>query len=160
LNLDVIPNSELISIGISGVRNKTKIGVAKQMNIDKVAYSNVIFSIFPDSALTVSFSGGGKTNAIVGLPVITAFEEFSISNNHISISQYPVANDVSPNFILDRWLSIIYLNYKEKGCPVVFDSGDESGKFYDNFYSVDSIELNKVSYGLRRRNYGRYKLDT
>ena len=135
LKLDIIKNSAVsIHGGINGISTNAKLGIAKQLQIGKLAVQNAVFLIFPDSAL--SFAGGAyKINGIIGLPIIKDFNEVIISKNEMTIPLKKSIGKVKHNMILDLQNPVIYIDFKGESLPCTFDCGAQTSLFSDNFYN-------------------------
>jgi predicted aspartyl protease len=145
LHLDIVKNSMInIEGGMNGANNRVQLGIAKQLQIGKVSISNVLFLIFPDSAL--SFAGGAyKINGIIGLPVIKAFEQIVIKKDTMEIPLIADKSPVKHNLALDLLQPVIYMDYKGKPLPFTFDSGAQYTVFSDNFYNQFKTELDATA---------------
>ncbi|WP_419699527.1 aspartyl protease family protein [Mucilaginibacter sp. NFX135] len=145
LHLDVVKNSQVsIEGGMNGVSTKVNLGIAKQLYIGKVQINNVLFLIFPDSAL--SFAGGAyKINGIIGLPVIKALGEITIGKDTMQIPLVIHTEPVPHNLALDLLQPVIYMEYHGKSLPFTFDTGAQVTLFSDNFYKQFKPHLDSIA---------------
>lgn len=134
LKMGIVRNSKIsIRGGINGISTNAKLGVAKQLQIGKLAIENAVFLIFPDSAL--SFAGGAyKINGIIGLPIIKDLGEVIISEDKMTIRLNKHVDQVKHNLALDLLNPVIYINYQGELLPCTFDCGAQTTLFSDNFY--------------------------
>lgn len=123
-----------VKSGITGIINKARVGLAKELQLGNIAVTNVIFIILPDSSLTFG-NGAYVVKGIIGFPVIKAFEHFTITKKEIFIPQTDTSSIRQSNMAIDQLKPIIYLTYNDDVLPFTFDTGARNSVFSNNFYN-------------------------
>jgi len=120
--------------GLTGIPTVAHIGIAEKLSIGNITVHNVVFLVFPDSAL--SFAGGAyKINGIIGFPVIKEFGEITIAHDTLSIPQVVSGKPISRNMAIDQLLPIVYMKYGEDVLPFTFDTGAHGTLFSEVFFA-------------------------
>lgn len=130
-----------IDVGTStGKTVKGHMGVADSLVIGNVSYSNVVFLVFPDEALT--FPGGFQLRGIIGFPVLEALGELQFRDGTIFIPEH-VPDRKIHNMALQNLTPLIEFRYKGENLIGRFDSGASRTVFYESFYRrfiADSLD--------------------
>lgn len=128
---------------VTGIEVIAKIGVAEELKISGVTAKNVLFLIFPDSALT--FGAAYKINMIIGFPLIKDLGQlvFELKDQKIYITN----NDynATTNMFINGLTPVIKINFEKENLLFSFDSGAKRTHFHKLFLSVI-------------KNYNDYKL--
>jgi hypothetical protein len=125
---------------ITGIKIKARTGVCPELKMGDLVVRNVVFLVFPDSAL--SFAGGKYTiSGIIGFPVIASMNEVRI--NKAGYIDIPVKSTVMPvhNFGLDGLTPVVNLDYKGTMLPFTFDTGAQVTQLNRSFYDLYKPEI-------------------
>lgn len=121
-----------IDVGTAtGKRVKGDVGVAASLIIGNMSFSNVIFLIFPDEALT--FPGGFQLKGIIGFPLLEAMGELQFKNGKLSIPKDTPVHNVH-NLALENLTPLVEVTYKGHSLIGRLDSGADRTEFYEPFF--------------------------
>lgn len=142
-------NIQIFKAGIdvgtaTGKMVKGDVGVADSLVIGNVSYSNAIFLVFPDEALT--FPGGFQLRGLIGFPVLEAMGEIQFQGGSIFIPEQVPKRKIQ-NMALENLTPIIEFRYDGESLIGRFDSGASKSVFYEPFYRhfiADTIESTHV----------------
>ncbi|HEY0900114.1 MAG TPA: retropepsin-like aspartic protease [Sphingobacteriaceae bacterium] len=134
LKLKFVSDSTVeIKSGSTGVATTSRVAVAEKIRIGNMEVNNVLFLVFPDSAL--SFAGGRYImKGIIGFPVIAAMGEITLSGQELYIPETIKKSKATGNMILHDYMPVIYLKYRGVELPFTFDTGANTSSLSHNFY--------------------------
>ena len=122
-----------IKSGSTGVATTSRVAVAEKIRIGNIEVHNVLFLVFPDSALT--FAGGRYVmKGIIGFPVIAGMGEITLSGQELFVPKVVKESKTSGNMILHDYMPVIYLKYRGVELPFTFDTGANTSSLSHNFY--------------------------
>ena len=117
---------------ITGLDVNASLGIADELKLGNIVVRNVVFMIFPDSAL--SFARGMYTiKGILGFPVIEQMQEVHIDKNNLTIPQVAVDRNIR-NFGVDELLPVISVGYNTDTLAFTFDTGAQFTFLNEPFY--------------------------
>lgn len=137
-----------IDVGTAtSIEVSSKLAYATSLKIGNLNYSNVLFLVLPDEAL--SFAGGMYViNGIIGFPVIKEMKEIQLSAGEIFIPARP-GSSLYSNLALNGFLPVIetYVGTTFAVSDTLvfsFDTGAKSTMLYHSYYDkyrslIDSI---------------------
>lgn len=127
---------------ITGKKIKARCGVARTMTIGAITMHNVVFMIFPDSAL--SFGTKYKIEGIIGFPVIEQLAEIRINRNgYLEVPAVPLEVNYN-NMGLDELTPIINLRFGELLLPFTFDTGGQQTFLNVSFFKKYQDEIERT----------------
>jgi predicted aspartyl protease len=106
----------------TGASLKARVAVAESIRLGSITVRNMVFMVFPDSALT--FAGGRyKILGIIGYPVIEQLGKLRLAKaGHLVIPRKP-ERPVSMNFGVEELTPIINVKVNGEMLPFDFDTG-------------------------------------
>lgn len=118
---------------VTGIMVKANLGVAKELKMGDITVKNVVFIVFPDSAL--SFAGGAYTiRGIIGYPVIEQLQEVRIDRTgFIAVPQQATDKDIR-NFGMDELTPVINIPVNKDTLAFTFDTGAQQTDLNQPFY--------------------------
>ena len=117
---------------ITGLQVNASLGIADELRLGNIVVKNVVFMIFPDSAL--SFAHGLYTiKGILGFPVIEQLQEVRIDKNNLTVPQVAVDRNIR-NFGVDELLPVISVGYNTDTLAFTFDTGAQFTFLNEPFY--------------------------
>jgi predicted aspartyl protease len=117
---------------ITGLQVNASLGIADELRLGDIVIKNVVFMIFPDSAL--SFARGLYTiKGILGFPVIEQLQEVRIDKNNLTVPQVAVDRNIR-NFGVDELLPVISVGYNADTLAFTFDTGAQFTFLNEPFY--------------------------
>jgi hypothetical protein len=124
---------------ITGLQVQAKLGVAARLKMGSITVRNVVFMVFPDSAL--SFAHGLYTiKGIIGFPVIEQLQEVRIYKDNITVPQLITDRNIR-NFGVDELLPVITIAYKTDTLAFTFDTGAQYTFLNEPFYKRYRTEI-------------------
>ena len=127
-----------IDVGTAtSIEVSSKLAYATSLKIGNLNYSNVLFLVLPDEAL--SFAGGMYViNGIIGFPVIKEMKEIQLSAGEIFIPAKP-GSSLYSNLALNGFLPVIetYVGTTFAASDTLvfsFDTGAKSTMLYHSYY--------------------------
>ncbi|WP_333863305.1 retropepsin-like aspartic protease [Sphingobacterium sp.] len=138
LHMDII--REAIDVdAITGISIKADLAVCKQLKLGQIIISDVIFLVFPDSALYIP-QINYQINGILGFPVIEALQEVQLTQDDFFIvpKTLTVPKKTS-NLAIDGLTPLIAIDGKH----YTFDTGAEKTILYAPFYETCKQEIEK-----------------
>ncbi|NII28695.1 hypothetical protein HB364_26680 [Pseudoflavitalea sp. X16] len=142
---------------ITGIEVDADLGIAKTLRMGDVEVNNVVFIVFPDSAL--SFAGGAyKINGIIGFPVIEQLQEVRIDKGgFITVPQYATDKAIR-NFGMDELTPVIQVGVNEDTLAFTFDTGAQQTDLNQPFYHQykTTIETTGKVYDMQQGGAGGY----
>ena len=128
--------------GILGDQITADIALCESMKFGEVELANVVFLVFPDSALYIA-AANFQIWGIVGYPVISALEEVQLTKEkRLIIPQIPSKNEY-PNLALDFLTPIFEVIHQGDSMPFSFDSGASHTWLYEKYFRKYSEEIIK-----------------
>jgi predicted aspartyl protease len=117
---------------ITGLQVNASLGIADELRLGSIVIKNVVFMIFPDSAL--SFARGLYTiNGILGFPVIEQLQEVRFDKYNLTVPQVAVDRNIR-NFGVDELLPVISVAYNTDTLAFTFDTGAQFTFLNEPFY--------------------------
>jgi predicted aspartyl protease len=117
---------------ITGLQVQASLGIADELKLGNIVVKNVVFMIFPDSAL--SFGRGMYTiKGILGFPVIEQMQEIHIDKSNLTVPQVAVDRNIR-NFGVDELLPVISVGYNSDTLAFTFDTGAQFTFLNEPFY--------------------------
>lgn len=168
-NLSVITESYAATVGldllqvnykvraVTGIDVEAGLGIAKTLQIGDITVNNVVFIVFPDSAL--SFAGGAYTiNGIIGFPVIEQLQEVRIDKGgFITVPRHATDKGIR-NFGMDELTPVIQVGVNTDTLAFTFDTGaqqtDLNQPFYHRYKAI--IEATGKTYDMQQGGAGGY----
>ncbi|HEY0896333.1 MAG TPA: retropepsin-like aspartic protease, partial [Sphingobacteriaceae bacterium] len=134
LNVKILSDSTVqIKSGSTGDVTISRVGLAASLRIGNCELKNVLFLVFPDSAL--SFAGGKyEIRGIIGFPVMAAMQEVTFAGPELFIPENPGRKEGGAPMILYNNMPVIYLDYSGAKLPFTFDTGANTSTLSNNFY--------------------------
>jgi len=134
LGLKMLNVSYEESAGGTGIRFKTKMGVADSLYIGNILVRNAVFQVMPDSILYL-VRAKIFLNIIIGFPIIEQLREVHIYRDGKMI--IPLQPSTSPlhNFALNELDPVISLRTDEDTLSFNFDLGATTTDLYVSFYN-------------------------
>lgn len=119
---------------VTGIEVKAQLGIARELRVGDIVVKNVVFIVFPDSAL--SFGGGVyQIRGIIGFPVIEQLAEVHIDKaGFIKVPKLP-ANKPIHNFGLDELTPVINIRTNNDMLAFTFDTGAQQTDLYYSYYT-------------------------
>jgi predicted aspartyl protease len=142
-----------IKVGaITGKKIDAVIAYAKSFSIGNMEIKNTVFIVLPDEDL--SFSGGMyKINGIIGLPVIEAMQELTISKDgKLTVLKKPSTISLN-NFLMDGFIPVVEVDYKNNPMCFNFDTGARTTLLYAPFFKEYEKEI-KEKYTVEDIKFG------
>jgi hypothetical protein len=137
----------VIKGGITGLGTNVKLGIADKINIGSIEVRNVLFLVFPDSALTFPTGPTSvvKVDVILGFPVIKELERITLYKDKMEIdNRMQVRKPGLPNMAIEYLKPIIYLKYVGEDLPFTFDTGADKTVFSEVFYKKYKAMVDKT----------------
>ncbi len=116
-------NSYFAVTAITGLKIKARCGIAPLLRIGDITLNNVVFLVFPDSAL--SFGTKYKIEGIIGFPVIEQLGEIRINKKGYMEVPLVAKEETFANLGLDELTPIIQLRHRNDLLPFTFDTGGQ-----------------------------------
>ena len=135
---------------VTGKTVKGDIAVADSLKIGNMKFSNVVFLVFPDEALT--FPGGFQLRGVIGFPVLEAMGELQFRNGKIFVPQDTPDRGIQ-NLALENLTPLIEFSYRGEQLIGRFDSGADKSVFYEPFFrryfsnTVEPSEIDTIKSG-------------
>ncbi len=127
---------------ILGNEVSAKIALAKLMQFGNIELENVVFLVFPDSALYFP-KAKFQIYGTIGFPVISALKEIQITKSgQIIIPSETTKSDYS-NLALDFLSPIIEVVSNGDSLPFTFDSGAGKTWLYEKYYKKYKEKIDK-----------------
>lgn len=117
---------------ITGLEVDANLGIAKELKIGNIIVRNVVFMVFPDSALSFAH-GAYAIKGIIGFPIIEQLQEVHINKNSLIVPQVVTDRNIR-NFGVDELLPVISVVYKTDTLALTFDTGADFTFLYEPFY--------------------------
>ncbi|MEW6127960.1 MAG: retropepsin-like aspartic protease [Acidobacteriota bacterium] len=134
LNLQII-EARIDVGGITGVKTRAKLAVAKKLKLGNVLAENVVFLVFPDKALYIEPISYQMTG-FIGFPLIAALREITwVKNQKILIPAKPPSR-TAQNLALNNLTPLIEGHYQGKRLIFGFDTGASNTSFYQPFFKA------------------------
>lgn len=131
----VIYESDVEVGSISGNTVRSRLGVAKQLQIGNVTLKNVVFLVFPDESLFIK-QINFQIRGILGFPAIEALRQVTwTSDKRIIIPEKPDRSDLR-NLALDGLTPLIRASYGSKDLTFAFDTGASTSILYPAFFNA------------------------
>lgn len=132
-----------IDVGTSTDKKvKSEIAYADSLRMGNLIFTNVVFLVLPDEALT--FAGGIYViNGIIGFPVIKEMKEISISENEIFIPMFSNKSSYK-NMSLDGFLPLIETIVNSDTLIFSFDTGAKKTIMYYPYYEKYKIQIDST----------------
>lgn len=123
------------SVNVGNPTGKTINAEVGLLNIKlgDIDIKNVVFLVFPDSALTFAH-GAYVIKGIIGFPIMYALQEFTVKNNQVLIIPKTPEKTSVRNFDFDGLTLDIMVQYKNDTLPFHFDSGADRTALYSTFF--------------------------
>ncbi len=132
LNLKII-EADFYVTAATGLRVKSDIAIAPELNIGGITFKNVFFLVLDDKDLSFP-QIDYYINGAIGFPVIEAMDEIRVSkDNEIFVPQNPVEYSYN-NFALNGLMPIIAAEYNGDTLRFDFDTGATTTSLYPQFY--------------------------
>ncbi|OQP40919.1 hypothetical protein A4H97_15040 [Niastella yeongjuensis] len=129
---------------ITGLQVSASLGIADELRLGSIIVKNVVFMIFPDSAL--SFARGMYTiKGILGFPVIEQLQEVRIDKYNLTIPQVAEDRNIR-NFGVDELLPVISVGYNTDVLAFTFDTGAQFTFLNEPFYHDYKSLIDTVGY--------------
>ncbi len=117
----------------TGIKVKSDIAIADELNIGGIIFKNVFFLVVDDENLSFP-QIDYYINGAIGFPVIEALDEIRITKeNKIFVPKNPVEYNYN-NLALNGLMPIIALKYKGDTLRLNFDTGATTTSLYPQFY--------------------------
>ena len=124
---------------ITGISIKADLAVCKQLKLGHINISDVIFLVFPDSALYIP-QINYQINGILGFPVIEALQEVQLTQDDFFIvPKTPTVPKRPSNLAIDGLTPLIAIDGKH----YTFDTGAEKTILYAPFYETYKQQIEK-----------------
>lgn len=154
-NISTIVNSQALKMGlkiidvdisvntITGKRVNSKLGVASELSIGNMQFSNVVFLVFPDEALYIP-QIDYQINGILGYPVLSAMKEVHfIHDNELFVPKNSQLKKDS-NLAIEYLTPIINLADSNGGeMSFTLDTGADRTMLYQSYYDLKKKEVLK-----------------
>ena len=137
----------VIKGGITGLGTNVKLGIADKLNLGGIEVRNVLFLVFPDSALTFKTGPTSvvKVDVILGFPVIKELERITLYADRMEIdNRAQIRKPGPPNMAIEYLKPIIYLEYEGEELPFTFDTGADETVFSEVFYKKHRAIIDKT----------------
>lgn len=132
LNLE-ITEADFYVTAATGLRVKSDIAIAPELNIGGITFKNVFFLVLDDKDLSFP-QIDYYINGAIGFPVIEAMDEIRVNkDNQIFVPQHPVEYSYN-NFALNGLMPIIAAEYNGDTLRFGFDTGATTTSLYPQFY--------------------------
>lgn len=142
---------------ITGIEVDAKLGVAKTLTLGDVEVENVVFIVFPDSAL--SFAGGAyKIRGIIGFPVIEQLQEVRIDKTGFITVPQEATNKTIRNFGIDELTPVVSIGVNKDTLAFTFDTGAQMTDLNEPFYNQykSTVEATGKAYDMQQGGAGGY----
>ncbi|MCP4123011.1 MAG: hypothetical protein GY751_14765 [Bacteroidetes bacterium] len=142
LGLSII-EADFYVTAATGMKVKSKVAVAEELQLGDVTVRNAVFLIVKDEDLSfpqIEY----YINGAIGFPIIEALEEIRINaNNEILVPQIPEDYGLD-NFALNGLMPIVAVNYNGDLLRFHFDTGATTTSLYPKFFHEykEEIEAN------------------
>jgi len=152
-NFSVINKTLATKYGVKILGGKVKIGSSTGIKVEaetglldiilgSIKIKNVVFVIFPDSAL--SFSNDAYIiKGIVGFPIMYGLQEFIIRDDKFLVIPQNPEESNSRNFAFDALTPVIMVEYQNDTLSFHFDTGATSTSLYSLFFNKYKTEIIK-----------------
>lgn len=138
LHMDII-RAAIDVDAITGISIKADLAVCKQLKLGHINISDVIFLVFPDSALYIP-QINYQINGILGFPVIEALQEVQLTQDDFFIvPKTPTVPKTTSNLAIDGLTPLIAIDGKH----YTFDTGAEKTILYAPFYEAYKQRIEK-----------------
>lgn len=128
---------------------KSKLGVARNMEIGNVTFRNVVFIILPDKAL--KFAGGlYKIKGIIGLPVIAQLKHIEITKDHIKSTAHYSGEHHDINLGLEGNTPFVSVTFFGVAHNYIFDTGAAASALGNRFNDAYKDSLTTAEDGSAR----------
>ncbi|MFT3823252.1 MAG: pepsin/retropepsin-like aspartic protease family protein [Chitinophagaceae bacterium] len=118
---------------ITGLEVMADLALAKSLKIGSITLSNVVFMVFPDSALSF-LNGIYKINGIIGFPVIEQLQEVRIAKGDtLTIPREAVKKDIG-NFGIDGLAPVLNTIIAGDTLAFTFDTGAQTTVLNQPYY--------------------------
>lgn len=147
-NISTIVESQALKMGIdiidvaisvntiTGKRVDSKIGVASELSIGNMHFTNVVFLIFPDEALYIP-QIDYQINGILGYPVLSVMNEIHFIKNDELFVPKKSELEKGINLAIEYLTPIINLvDEKENEMSFTFDTGAGVTMLYKSYYDL------------------------
>lgn len=143
LGLKMLEASFEESSGITGIKFKSRLGVADSLYIGQVLIKNVVFQVLPDEQL--HFPAFNYTlDGILGFPVITQLKEIHIfRDGNFVISPVSTAAHLN-NLAFDGSTTVISAVNDTDTLSFHFDTGATGTEFYSNYFSRFEAKVKSI----------------
>lgn len=136
---------------ILGDEMKVEIALSPQLNFGNILLENVVFLVFPDSALYFP-EANFQINGLIGYPVISALGEIQLTKDGKLIVPSKSTKISYSNLVMDFLTPVLEVINKKDSLVFTFDTGANQTWLYKKYYeeNKDNIDghYNKVPFKL------------
>ncbi len=140
---------------ITGLQVTADLAVAKSLKLGTITLNNVVFMVFPDSALSF-LNGVYKIDGIIGFPVIEQLQEVRIGKNDtITIPRDATKNSIG-NFGIDGLVPVLNTVVNGDTLAFTFDTGAQTTALNQPYYRKyqSTVTQNGTAFELREGGAG------
>ena len=131
LGLEIRPANLVISTSTAR-KVVGDVTVAREVEIGKIRYSNVVFLVLPDELL--SFPDGQQIQGLVGFPVVEAMGEVVFRRDNVLEIPYKPQRRAHQNLALNDLDPLVQIRYGKDSLLCRFDTGANQTVFYEPFF--------------------------
>jgi hypothetical protein len=133
LGLQILPGEFNEGSGITGIRFKTRLGMADSLHIGPIVLRHVVFQVMPDSILYIG-AANFSLNLIIGFPVIADLQQIAIRKNGTLFIPIHPEPGTFHNFAISGLDPVIYLRHGRDTLSFHLDLGATSTELYAVYF--------------------------